>query len=385
MAETCNLSMQKMKIGILTFHNLDNYGSLLQAYALSSFFNENGFDSELINFNEPNYLEKRGKQIRIVRLLKNFPYLFNSKRKKVAYTAVFANRSPFSSFREEYLKFSKPFLKGTLNTISDYSGLILGSDQVLNPHCLNDAFALNFDCKCPIFIYSASVGVNEVNQLHYDYYKHLAKAEKISCRETDNSRFLEAIASKKIITTLDPVLVHDSNFYDVLIKPEKKPHPNSYSLHFLLGNRLENVKLARYISKQHKSEDIITYPTCGDLYFFDKHSMIETDGSFSRLLMNIKNSKLVITDSYHIMLMAIIYKREFVFIPKHNNDSPSGENTRITDFLQLVGLENRFVKCKKDFQMVGPIDYSSVYKKLASRKQTSLNYLNSIIDRLNSK
>jgi hypothetical protein len=83
--------------------------------------------------------------------------------------------------------------------------------------------------------------------------------------------------------------------------------------------------------------------------------------------------------------MAIIYKREFVFIPKHNNDSPSGENTRITDFLQLVGLENRFVKCKKDFQMVGPIDYSSVYKKLASRKQTSLNYLNSIIDRLNSK
>lgn len=377
--------MQQKKIGIITFYHLDNYGSLLQAYALSSFFNEQGFVSELISFDEPNYLIKKTANKKILRILNNLPYLLNIRRKKVANAAIFANRSPFSSFRDERLKFSKPYRPGTLNTISDYSAIILGSDQVLNPYCLNDAFALNFTCECPFFVYSASVGINEVDKAHYGYYQHLAKAERISCREESNSRFLDEIINKKVDITLDPVLLYDRAFFDALIKAEKKQDLKGYALYFLLGNRLENVKLAHYISKRNQYKNVVTYPMCGDLYFFDRHSVIETDGSFSRLLLNIKNANLVITDSYHIMLMAIIYQRDFVFIPKHNDNSPSGENVRITDFLRLVGLENRFVQRRKDYRSLQPIDYSAVFKRLKIRKQASLDYLNSIISRLNSK
>ena len=38
-----------MKIGILTFHGAHNYGSVLQAYALSTWLKDQGHDVQIIN------------------------------------------------------------------------------------------------------------------------------------------------------------------------------------------------------------------------------------------------------------------------------------------------------------------------------------------------
>ena len=38
-----------MKIGIVTFHMAENYGSVLQAYALTTFLEKNGFKAEIID------------------------------------------------------------------------------------------------------------------------------------------------------------------------------------------------------------------------------------------------------------------------------------------------------------------------------------------------
>ena len=37
-----------MKIGVITFHGADNYGSVLQAYALTEYLNDKGYDAEII-------------------------------------------------------------------------------------------------------------------------------------------------------------------------------------------------------------------------------------------------------------------------------------------------------------------------------------------------
>ena len=39
-----------MKIGILTFHYAHNYGAMLQAYALSTWLNNNGYDAVIIDY-----------------------------------------------------------------------------------------------------------------------------------------------------------------------------------------------------------------------------------------------------------------------------------------------------------------------------------------------
>ncbi|MEM7717545.1 MAG: polysaccharide pyruvyl transferase family protein, partial [Cyanobacteria bacterium P01_A01_bin.68] len=39
-----------MKIGIITYHFTSNYGATLQAYALSHFLEQNGYDVEFIDY-----------------------------------------------------------------------------------------------------------------------------------------------------------------------------------------------------------------------------------------------------------------------------------------------------------------------------------------------
>ena len=39
-----------MKIGVITFHGADNYGSVLQAYALTEYLNDKGYDAEIIDY-----------------------------------------------------------------------------------------------------------------------------------------------------------------------------------------------------------------------------------------------------------------------------------------------------------------------------------------------
>ena len=39
-----------MNIGITTFHRAENYGSVLQAYALTTFLQNNGFKAEILDY-----------------------------------------------------------------------------------------------------------------------------------------------------------------------------------------------------------------------------------------------------------------------------------------------------------------------------------------------
>lgn len=45
-----------MKIGILTFHYAHNYGAMLQAYALSTWLNNNGYDAVIIDYRLPLFM-----------------------------------------------------------------------------------------------------------------------------------------------------------------------------------------------------------------------------------------------------------------------------------------------------------------------------------------
>ena len=42
--------MQKKRVGVITFHNYDNYGAILQSYELQKKLQEIGTQPEIINF-----------------------------------------------------------------------------------------------------------------------------------------------------------------------------------------------------------------------------------------------------------------------------------------------------------------------------------------------
>jgi len=64
-----------MKIGTLTLHNANNYGAVLQAYALQKYLLNAGFETEIINY-RPNLKASLAQRSFINKVLK---YLFKPK------------------------------------------------------------------------------------------------------------------------------------------------------------------------------------------------------------------------------------------------------------------------------------------------------------------
>ena len=117
------------KIGILTFHRAENYGAVLQAYALQEKLSKDAMPAEIIDYRNENieapykFFYIKGKSIKgkIKTIISDFMFLTrNLKRKKA-----------FTEFYNKNIKMSESFSK--VEEFKDnYDLYITGSDQVWN-------------------------------------------------------------------------------------------------------------------------------------------------------------------------------------------------------------------------------------------------------------
>ena len=114
-----------MKIGILTFHNVLNYGAILQCYALQNVVKNLGHDTSVIGFNPDEIVAPYRLYAPLSRIsshlikLKSFVYLTLISR------AYCKRKSAFKSFLKKYIRLSNPK--------ESFDCIIYGSDQIWNP------------------------------------------------------------------------------------------------------------------------------------------------------------------------------------------------------------------------------------------------------------
>ena len=96
-----------MKIGIITYWwSKDNYGQLLQCYALQKYLQEHGHDAFLIKYN----YEKSKKKNFLIKLLKAFypVSIYRYIKRKINLSLLASNEKKhdrkFNQFREKYIK-----------------------------------------------------------------------------------------------------------------------------------------------------------------------------------------------------------------------------------------------------------------------------------------
>jgi hypothetical protein len=91
-------------------------------------------------------------------------------------------------------------------------------------------------------------------------------------------------------------------------------------------------------------------------------------------LRNIKESKLVITDSFHCVCFAILFEVPFVYYPNDNRGL-----TRLESLLSLLDLTHHIyrgdVNPVKLTQQLMNIDYDAVNKKLTNLRVSSAKFL----------
>lgn len=326
-----------MKIGVLTFHRAENYGAVLQAYALKTFLREDLYDStEIIDYKcskiEDTYSYKsfifNGNPIKIVaKILLRFRNVFFTKRK-------------FRRFRKNYLNVSsKTYVQSQIDElIDDYDCIVVGSDQVFNRKVTGNDIGFflqgkrehkSMTVKVP---YAASIGsLPDLEEQKEEILSYLRNFEMLSVREQSFCDWLVK-NGREASVHVDPVLLLNQKDWDCLTVPFQR---ENYILYFNvqdLTKEQKTIEFAKRLAREKKC----------DLLHISAHGSIR-DHAFKKIknaspnefITYIKNADYIITDSFHGTVFSLIFHKQF-FSEVHI-EHPS----RIVDLLTLTELKDR--------------------------------------------
>ena len=228
-----------MKIGIVTFHAVHNFGAVLQAYGLQEYLCSIGHDAYIIDY-YPEYLKERYKAFSLKRVLSNsgMDCIKFFIREFMAYPILKRRECFFRDFLSSFLRRES---LDSLDKQNGYDAFVFGSDQVWNPLICN-----GFD---PMFFgeflaaegkrlvsYAGSMGsLKNFSEEQKDIFlKKIAPFYAISSREKEPAEFIAKGLNRPVVTVVDPVLLAGREVFDKIATAITLPKP--YLLLFTLGN-----------------------------------------------------------------------------------------------------------------------------------------------------
>ncbi len=397
-----------MKIGVITYWNsADNYGQILQCYALQYFLKSRGHDAFLIKYTPITRLSYVARlTILIGKIADNFTikgikYHFSKKRKedklkqKEETELILKNNElnkerKFDLFRQTYIK-SYPREYKSIKELKKHPPvadiLICGSDQVwssISSHDPNvEGWFLHFGDKKTLRIaYAASIGHDLSNKGLKIFRKLLSPFDAISVRESQVKKYAEEVGYKNTSVVLDPTLLFNKEDYafpynatDITTGDTHVPYMFIYILNIKTPEEIHYEIIQNY----SKAKDLNIKVVTSSGYCPAREILPDTPNIYATIpewLDLINNAECVVTTSFHGTVFCIIMRKKFIVMPlKH------ASNERIEHLLKELGIIDRIYNPNLSFtqQMEKDIDWDSVYSRLQTLKEESISFiLNSI-------
>lgn len=332
------------KVGLLTCY-MDNFGACLQAYALQHKINECGYSSEIIRYTPIRAVQKHSFIINLAIRLNNFRLqLFDR-------NMYYYNRrlSCFRAFRRDYLHFSKEYYNTEESLMSnppDYDRFVVGSDQLWNPlihgNKNNKAYFLRFE-KDPVkkIAYAPSIGISQFpDELKDELAAFVSDFSFLSVREASGKKIINEISNKKCDVVIDPTLLLKKDEWEQLASKSRLTIEKPYIFCYLFSDQEIITQYVEY-AKQALDCEVYIIP-------FTK---TQTESPYNKLadigpvefVSLIKNAALVITDSFHATAFSTNLNTPFYSFYRNSAKDRNNMNSRITDFLSMVHLEDRII------------------------------------------
>jgi hypothetical protein len=362
-----------MKIGILTFHRVYNYGAVLQAYCTQKILDDLNIENEIIDFSVPkqkDYTDLYSTKNGLKRFLKTL-LLIPLHKKRLLRVRKFEYFIENLNMSEETYYSSNELSK----TNNFYDSFMVGSDQVWNVRKkaeFSDAYFLNFVEEGKYkFSYASSVGIADYNDL-LPKKNLLSRFDAISCRESGGTQVLKKLTGKDVKNVLDPTLLVDKMQLDKITNECKK---SGYLFYYSLDGhdkKDRNIGILLFLCEKYNLKlKILTpewpYHSCGE----DLVDIGPED-----FLGLIANADLVCTNSFHGTAISIKLNVPFFVL----EDKKSFDERKRSILLQL-GLEDRIISSKEDvynFEEYA-INYNKVNAKLEELREQSYAYLEKVI------
>ena len=359
------------KIGIFTWYKGTNYGSILQATALSSVIKSLSYDAIMIN-----YLDKGNYDS------ENAPYYSISKLFNKIIEKLFRKKNDYRRL-EECDKFVRKYLDETstvdswveLRQISEsFDGVICGSDQIWSPLCYDDNNYLPFVNSEKKMAYCPSLGSTEIcnSEIAERMKKQISGFKHISVREKTGAEIIKKLTGKSPEVVLDPTLLLNKNEWANLVcLKEKKDEEIVFC--YLLGPYKRYRSILKKIVKNIKQDICIV---CDSYHGSDNHiKKIEGVGP-QQFLQLINNSKFFITDSFHGTAFSVSFHTPFLSLARFDDDDNHNQNSRIIDFLSDIDLLDYFIYPNQNkIHLNFDINFLKADLYLARMRESSKEYL----------
>jgi len=366
--------MDSKKIGILNLqHSNFNYGAVLQAWAIEKHVEAEGFQVKHLNY-VPHFPETPPKTLSefIRSFIKHLLPKGMIKKLKLMNSQAYE----FENFRKVHLNLTKEI--NTNQDLCEISGnfdsIIVGSDQVWRTRYTKPFSLAYFLSFVPNHVnrvsYAASFGVDEWEEkdtgLTELIVKEIAKFKAISVREDSGVKICRDIFGVEAQHVLDPTFLVGRQGFEKLIKHYNPQKLTAGIVYYKLDTDAE------FLSKLDGLKDYLSLEK-DNIY----HAVVNNKRIYKPVLewlSNIRDSQLVITDSYHCVCFAIIFNKNFICI-----SNPNRGLSRLESLLSLLNLNNHI--CMEDEDLVSKIkslekiDYNAVSIILDSLRTEANTFL----------
>lgn len=352
------------KVGILTYHSSDNYGSVLQAYALCKYLS--GFyDAEIIDYrkSEVKNLYKIFKPMNSkFNIITNFYNALYYKRLK-------KQKRVFEEFRQNFLNLAKPEIntKEELDKfIKGYEALVCGSDQVWNFDILDfdTSYLLDFpEFQGKKIAYAASMGPKKKSKEQVAEYKALFEDfDKISVREDSAKEVLSEVLEKTASTVIDPVfLVSKEEWEELIEKADIQGKKDEYVFCYFPGGVSKSLeKFSQDLAKKMNCKRVLVVAEWRNIFRPGKKMY---DCSPLEFVSMIKNAKAVCTSSFHGTAFSVIMDT-----PLYVEMGGEKDDARILNILRMANKTGCIINRKEDYKEASQeetleevIDYSKKF------------------------
>ena len=383
-----------MKTATITWITYNNYGTLLQAYALQKQVELLGHENVILNDSRilKEFSAAKRKSTppaqpapaaasetvasRIRRILGNPGAL---PRRLLARTAPARYAAPFEDSQRACDDFKKDTLTildaepAELPGLNDrFDAFLCGSDQIWSvfESNFNPYYYLDF-ARGRKIAYAPCLGTDKIpEQTVRKIRELLADFSAISAREQVSARQLAEITGRDVAWVCDPTLLHGPDFWGEFTRdiPTRK---GKYLLCYFLESKPWYFDRAKTLAKQLGLK-IKLIPSRWE--HLSSQYVIDAAIGPREFVVLFRDASYVLTDSYHGSIFSVIFEKDFQYLLRFNPDDPKSQNIRIQSLFGRLGLNDRIVTENSGMTPL-KMDYRPVKTALNTFRAKSTEFL----------
>jgi polysaccharide pyruvyl transferase WcaK-like protein len=377
-----------MKIGILTQPLHNNYGGLLQNYALQKALRGLGHEVYTINIKN----RESSKFRKYASILKRSTQRLSGQNVRLRSWPTLKEAEIISHYTGQFVKRNIKTTdvitrKVDATLLNDYKfdAYVVGSDQVWRPKYSPQmsTFFLDFlenNSGVKKIAYAASLGVDEweFSEPQTKEYKRLIKLfNAISVREDTAVELCKKHFGVDAAHMLDPTMLLARNEYISLVEKEKIEKSSGNLFTYILDSTNDKNSIIEKISNKYnlKAFSVMQPKRFSDI---DRNGIDEcVFPPVEEWIRGFMDAEFVVTDSFHGTVFSIIFNKPFISIANESRGT-----TRFTSLLKLFQLEDRLVNEFSEIDICNivseDIDWENVNNIIENERSKALNFLKKI-------